>query len=91
VRCGSKSLSAGQNQDVAHESIWIGTFGRSTSLPKLQSETLKKIFLSSHNPKINTEDDKFVSGSGAPFYQQFKKPVGKLHASSAQVLKLVFH
>jgi len=34
---------------LAHESIWSGTFDRSTSLQKLQSNALKRTFLSSHN------------------------------------------
>jgi len=44
----------------------------------MQSNSLERIFLSSHNPKINTKDNKFISSLGAPFYQQFKKPVRKL-------------
>jgi len=47
ARHGSKSLSRGQNQDVAHESIWSGTFNRSTSLQKLQSDRLERMLLSS--------------------------------------------
>jgi len=79
---GSKSLSTGQNKDVAHESIWSGTFGRSTSLLKWQSNALERMFLSSHNPKTDAKDNKFVSSLGAPFCQQFKKPVRKLHLNA---------
>jgi len=90
VRYGSKSLSTGQNKDVAHESIWGGTFGRSTSLLKWQSNTFERMFLSSHNPKINAKDNKFVSSLGAPFYQQFKKPVRKLQQVQQREMKKMY-
>jgi len=58
-------------------------------LLKWQSNALERTFLSSHNPKINAKDNKFISSLGAPFYQQFKKPVRKLQLEDVwDVIKL---
>jgi len=48
-RMGANPQMHGPSKMLAHESIWSGTFDRSTSLQKLQSNALERTFLSSHN------------------------------------------